>query len=148
MLLFTSLYFSHLSCSNLLFHSSLLLSHWSRISAVTQGSFFCRWSPRIWLVISVTAVEDRNRRVHVCIFIIYSGERCKRPACHCLEGFQHFGIFQLFEVKLESCVFWLDDSFQTKVEGRHQQVVVISGAFSLKTSCFCNVHSWSKTLPR
>ena len=37
-----------------------------------------------------------------------------------LEGFQHIGIFQLFEVKLESCVFWLADSFQMKVESHHQ----------------------------
>ena len=37
MLLFTSLYFSDPSESNLFFLSSLLLSHRSRISAVTQG---------------------------------------------------------------------------------------------------------------
>ena len=28
--------------------------------------------------------------------------------------------FRFFEVKLESCVFWLADSFQAKVEGNHQ----------------------------
>ena len=43
-----------------------------------------------------------------------------------LSSFQHIRIFQLFEVRLESCVFWLADSFQTKVEGHHQQVVVTS----------------------
>ena len=40
MLLFTSLYFSDPSSSNPLCLSSLLLSHRSRISAVTQGFFF------------------------------------------------------------------------------------------------------------
>ena len=40
MLLLTSLYFSDPSGSNLFFLSSLLLSHRSRISAVTQGYFF------------------------------------------------------------------------------------------------------------
>ena len=33
-----------------------------------------------------------------------------------VEGFQHVEIFQLFEVKLESCVFWLADFFQAKAE--------------------------------
>ena len=49
-------------------------------------------------------VEGGDHWIHVCV---YDGERCKLPAYHCLEGFQHIGIFQLFEVKLESCVFWL-----------------------------------------
>ena len=40
MLLFTSLYFSDPSSSNLFFLSSLLLSHRSRISAVIQSFFF------------------------------------------------------------------------------------------------------------
>ena len=52
--------------------------------------------------------------------------RCKPPAYHSLEGFQHFGIFQLFEVNLESCVPWLADSFQAEVEGHHGQIVVTS----------------------
>ena len=47
----------------------------------------------------------------VCIFIVHDDEEYKFPACHSLEGFQHIGIFQLFEVKLESCVFWLADFF-------------------------------------
>ena len=50
------------------------------------------------------------------------------PAYHSLEAFQHVGIFQLFEVKLESCVFWLADFFQVKAEGHHQQVVITSNA--------------------
>ena len=58
------------------------------------------------------------------------GERCKLPAYHSLEGFQHIGIFQLFEVKLESCVFWLADFFQAKAEGHHQQVVITSNVCS------------------
>ena len=47
----------------------------------------------------------------VPFFVAHDGERCKPPAYHSLEGFQHVGIFQLFEVKLESCVFWLADIF-------------------------------------
>ena len=49
--------------------------------------------------------------LHVCIFVAHDGVRCIPPAYHSLEGFQHVGIFQLFEVKLESCVFWLADFF-------------------------------------
>ena len=56
MLLFTSLYFSDPSGSNLFFLSSHLLSHRSRISAVIQGFFFWQCLPRISLAVSVTAV--------------------------------------------------------------------------------------------
>ena len=45
------------------------------------------------------------------------------------------GIFQLFEVKLESFVFWLADLFQAKAEGYHQQVVITSNVCSRKTLC-------------
>ena len=56
MLLFTSLYFSDPSGSNCFFLNSLLLSHRSRISVVTQD-FFVWWClPRISLAVSVTAV--------------------------------------------------------------------------------------------
>ena len=54
--LFTSLYFSDPSGSNSFFLSSLLLSHKSRISAVTQGFVFWRCLPRISLAVLVTAV--------------------------------------------------------------------------------------------
>ena len=64
-------------------------------------------------VLKVVIIESRS------IFIVHDGERYKLPAYHSLEGFQHIGIFQLFEVKLESCVFWLADSFQVKLEGHH-----------------------------
>ena len=56
MLLFTSLYFSDPADTNLLFLSSLLLLHRSRISAVTQSFFFWWCFPRISLAVSVTAV--------------------------------------------------------------------------------------------
>ena len=56
--------------------------------------------------------------------LVYDGERCKPPAYHSMEGFQHVESFQLFEVKLESCVLWLADFFQAKAEG--QQVVITS----------------------
>ena len=68
-------------------------------------------------------------------------------AYHNLEGFLHVGIFQLFEVKLESCVFWLADFFQAKAEGHHQQVVITSNVCSWKTSGSGNVHSRSEALP-
>ena len=51
--------------------------------------------------------------------IVHDGEGFKLPAYHSLEGFKHIMVFQLFEVKLESCVFWLVDSFPATVEGNH-----------------------------
>ena len=73
-------------------------------------------------------VEDGDDGIYVSIFVVHDGERCILPAYHSFEGSQHVGIFQLFGVKLESCVFCLADSFQTKVGGRHQQVMVSSNA--------------------
>ena len=54
-------------------------------------------------------VEGGDHWIPVCIFIVHDSERCKLSAYLSLEGFQHIGIFQLFEVKLESCVLacWL-----------------------------------------
>ena len=77
----------------------------------------------------------------VCIFIIHDGERCKLPAYYSLEGLKHIGIFQLFEVRLESCVFRLVDSLQTKMEGLHQRVVVTSIVCSWKISISGDIHS-------
>ena len=56
MLLFTFLFFSDLSGSNRFFLCSLLLSHRSKISAVTQVFFFWRCLQGISLAVSVTAV--------------------------------------------------------------------------------------------
>ena len=43
--------------------------------------------------------------------------------CALRDGFgQVIRIFRFFKVKLKSCAFWLADSFQTKMEGHHQQV--------------------------
>ena len=67
-------------------------------------------------------VEGGDHLIYVRIFVAHDGERCKLLAYHSLEGLQHVGIFQLFKVKLESCVFWLADFFQTRAEGHHQQV--------------------------
>ena len=78
--------------------------------------------------LSHCCVEGGDHLIHVCVFTVHNGEMCKLSAYHSLEGFQHIGIFQLFEVKLEFCVFWLGDSSQAKVEGHHQQVVVSSSA--------------------
>ena len=122
--------------------SSLLLWYRSRISAVTQGFLFSQCLPRISLAVSVTAVLKIVITESKSFFlIIHDGERCKLPAHHSLEGFHHIRIFQLFEVRLESCVFWLADSSQAKVEGHHQQVVVTSNVCSWKTSCSGDVHS-------
>ena len=112
------------------------------------GVFFWRCLPRISLAVSVTAVLKvviiESRSVS-SLSTMMRGE--KLPIYHSLEGFQHIGIIQLFEVKLESCVFWLADSFQAKVEGLHQQVVVTCNVCSWKTPCPGNVHSWSEALP-
>ena len=129
MLLFTSLYFSEPSGSNRFFLSSLLLSHRSKMSAVIHFFIFFfslslwRCLPRISLTVSVTAVlkVEKNHWIYVRIFIAHDGERCKPPAYHISEGFQNVGIFQLFEVKLEACVFWLADFFQVKAEGHHHK---------------------------
>ena len=74
---------------------------------------------------------------------------CKLPACHSLEGFQRIGIFQLFEIKLEFCVFWLVDSFQAKVEGHHQQVVLLSMSAAGKLHVLALVTpDWKRFLTR
>ena len=144
MFLFFSLYFSDPSGSNFFFLSSLLLLQRSRIYAVTQVFSFWRCLPRISLAVSVTAVL-KVVIIESCLVIVHGGERCKLTACHSLEGFQHIGIFQLFEVKLESRVFWFADSLQTKVEGHHQQVVVTSSVCSWKKIVFwqCSLKLWN-----
>ena len=130
------------SGSNLFFLSSLLLSHRSRISAVIQGCFLLTmFAMDLTGCFSHCCVKGGDHCIYVCIFVAHDGERCKPPAYHSLEAFQHIGIFQLFKVKLESCVFWLADFFQAKAEGHHQQVVITSDVFSWKTSCSGNVHS-------
>ena len=141
--------FSDPSGSNLFFLSSLLLWHRLRISAVIQGCcfFLTMFAKDLTGCFSHCSVEGGDHSIHVCIFIIHDGEKCKLPTYHSLADFQHIGIFQLFEVKLESCVFWLADSFQMKVEGHHQQVVVSSNICSWKTSCSGTVHSWSEAFP-
>ena len=136
MLLFSSLYFSDPSGSIFVFLSSLLLSHRSRISAVTQVFFLLMmFAKDLTGCFSHCCVEGGDHWIYVCVFVAHDGERCKLPAYHNLEGFQHIVIFQLFKVKLESCVFWLADSFETKVEGHHQQVVVTSNVCPWETSC-------------
>ena len=96
---------------------------------------------------SHSSVEGGDHWIYVYIVVAHDGKRCKPPTYYSLEGFQHVGIFQLFEVKLESCVFWLANFFQAKAEGRHQQVVITSIVCSWKASCSGNVHSWSEVLP-
>ena len=76
-------------------------------------------------------VEGGYHWIYVCIFVANDGERCKLPAYHSLEGFQHVGIFQLFQVKLESCVFWLAVFF---FFSRRRRKVIISKSWSLPMS--------------
>ena len=86
-------------------------------------------------------VEGGGHQIQVCIVIVHDGERCNLPAYHSMEGFQHIGTSQLFEVKFESCLFWLADSFQVKAEGHHQQAVVTFNVCSWKTLCSGTFHS-------
>ena len=99
--------FSDPSGSNLFFLSSLLLSHGTRISAMAQfrRCFLTGFAKDLTGCFSHCCVEGSDHGIHACIFIIHVGERCKLLAHHSLEGFQNIGIFRLFEVKLESCVF-------------------------------------------
>ena len=87
----------------------LLLSHRSRISAVSSCCFFLltMFAKDLTGCFSHCCVEGGDHRIYVCIFVAHDGERCKPPAYHSLEAFQNVWIFQLFEVKLESCVFLL-----------------------------------------
>ena len=73
-------------------------------------------------------VEGGDHWMYVCIFVAHDGERCKPPAYHSLEGFQHVGIFQLSEVKLESCVLACWFFF------RRMRKVIISKSWSLLMS--------------
>ena len=109
---------------------------------MTQGCFLLTmFAKDLTGCFSHCCVKGGDHCIYVCIFVAHDGERCKLPAYHSLEGFQHLRIFPLFEVKLETSVFWLADSFQMKVEGYHQQIVVISNACSWKTSSSDTVHS-------
>ena len=143
MLLFISLYFSDPSGANRFFPQfSPFVVHTKNFCG-DQGSFF----PLMMFVNDLTGcfshcgVKGGYHRIHVCICIVHDSERCKLPAYHSLEGFKRTGILKLFDVKFESCVLWLADSFQAKVEGHHQQVVVTSNVCSWKTSRSGNVHS-------
>ena len=110
MLLFTSLYSAAPSGSNLFFLNPF----------VAQVKNFCSY-PGFFLLtmfakdltgcFSHCCVEGGDHWIYLCIFVVHDGERCKPAAYHSLEGFQHVWIFQLFEVKLQSCVYWLADFF-------------------------------------
>ena len=149
MLLFTSLYFSDPSGSNLFFLSSLLLSHRSRISAVIQFFFLLTMFAKDLIgCFSHCCVEVGDHWTYVCIVVAYDDERRTLTAYDSLEGFRHVGIFQLFEVKLESCVFWLADFFSGEGGGHHQQVLIISNVCSWKTSCSGSVHHLHQSFNR
>ena len=79
MLLFTSLYFSDPSGSNFFFLSSLLLSHRSRISAVTQGFFL--WS--YWLFQSLLCW--RWWSLSLCLYLYWT-EYCSELYIHKANG--------------------------------------------------------------
>ena len=78
MLLFILLYFSDASGSNIFFLTSLLLSHSSRISAVTQGVFFLffltMFAKDLTGCFSHRYVKGGDYWIHVCIFIIHDGK--------------------------------------------------------------------------
>ena len=103
MLLCTSLYFSDPSSSNVFFLGLAFYCtdqqylHWPRVSSsddVCQGSHRLFQSLLCW----------RWWSSKPCLHFHYSwGERCKVLTCHSWEGFQHIRIFELFEVKPESC---------------------------------------------
>ena len=92
--------------------------------------------------------------VYVCIFVAHDGKRCKPPTYHSLEGFHHVGIFQLFVVKLESCVFWLAVVFLSG-EGRrlssasydHFQCLLLENFVFWQCSLLIGRHSWEGALP-
>ena len=95
-------------------------------------------------------VEGGDHWIYGCIFVAHDGERCKPPAYHSLEGFQQVGIFQLFEVKFESYVFWLAFFFSSGKGGS------LSSARHDHFKCLLLenfmywlgiVHSWSEALP-
>ena len=105
MLWFISLCFSDPSGANRFFPQfSHFVVHTKNFCG-GQGSFFplMMFAKDLTGCFSHCCVEDGDHCIQVCIFIVHDGERCKFPAYHSLEGFQHIGIFQLFEVKLESC---------------------------------------------
>ena len=140
MLSLSSLYFSDSSGSNLFFVISLLLSHGSRISAMTQSFASDDVCQGFAGCFNHCCVEGGDHWIHDCIFIFHNGEKCKLPVYHSLEGFQQSGT-------LNFCVFWLADSFQAMVEGHHRQVVITSNGRSWKTSSSGTIHSWSEALP-
>ena len=88
------LVFLRFSGSNLFLLSYLLLSHRSRISAVTQGFFFwwC-FAKDLTGCFSHCCVESGDHWIHVCIFIVHDGEMCELPTYLSLEDFQHNGSF-------------------------------------------------------
>ena len=49
-------------------------------------------------------VGGGDHRIYVCICVAHDGQRCKPPAYHSLEGFQHVGIFQLFQDRSGKCL--------------------------------------------
>ena len=69
-------------------------------------------------------VEGGDHLIHFWIFVIYDGERCKLPAYHILEGFQHIWIFKLFEL---AC-------FGLQILFRQRWKVIISKLWSLPIS--------------
>ena len=107
-LLFTSLCFSDPSGSNLFFLSSLLLSHRSKKNVQWPSCCFFWFFFLTMFAMNLTGFRS-----------------------HCFEGFQHIRIFQPFEVKLESSVFWLVGSW---FFFRRRRKVIASNSRSLPMS--------------
>ena len=142
------MYFSVPSGSNNFFLSSLLPSHRSRISAVTQGFFF----------LTMFAKDLTGCFSHCCVEVVITESRsvsslfmmvrCANfPPIIAWKVSNTLGSFSFSRSNLSLVWFGLLIFFQVKVEGHHQQVMVTSSVCSWKTSCSGNVHSWSEMLP-
>ena len=91
--------------------------------------FFWRCLPWVSLAVSVTAllkvVISESRSVYS---FAHDGERCKLPASHSLEGFQHLGSFSFSRSNLSFVCFGLLILF------RRRWKVIISKSWSLPVS--------------
>ena len=147
-LLFTSLYFSGPSASNLFFLKSLLLSHRSRISAVIQGFFLWRCLSGISLAVSVNTVLKVvliESMSEYSLLMMVRGANLSPIIAWKVSN--TLGSFSFSRSNLSLVCFGLLIFFQAKMEGHHQQVVISSNVCSWKTLCSGNVRSWSETLP-
>ena len=94
MLLFTSFYFLDPSGSNLFSQFSPFVAQIKNFCSDLGFFLLTMFAKDLPGCFSHCCVEVGDHCIHVCIFTVHGGERCKLPACYSLEGFQHIGIFQ------------------------------------------------------